>query len=328
MALTENAITTEQLIDELKSPEFKINGNFRKKDIVSIHQFSKEDVNIVLDLAHEFMDSNSESNLLKGKAIVEAFSEPSTRTFLSFQRAGKKLGAQVDGIQSMKFSSREKGESLRDTILTFCALGYNGIVLRDSDDASSLEAAKAADIPIFNAGAGSLEHPSQALLDIFTIKTETRKNFEDIHLAFIGDCKYGRTTHSLAQLAQIMGVKEMTFVSPDEVKMPRNIINSLSTKGVHIKETSSIDDIQNAGVWYVTRLQKERFSDQSVYERIKGTYQINAKTIKEAVLMHPLPRLDEINPEVDEYPNSAYFRQVKNGVYVRQAILALVLGDY
>ena len=270
--------------------------------------------------------------ILEDKMIAVCFYQPSTRTYLSFMAAGQKLGAQTLGYPGMvEFSSVNKGESLEDTIKTIEALQCDAIVLRHPEDDSALIAANAVETPIISGGAGKLEHPTQALLDLFTVVQETGQSPSNLHIAFVGDLKNGRTVHSLAKLMAIMGNQQMSFVSPEVVKMPTNLISWLNGRGVETYQTTDLlETLSCVDVIYDTRVQKEWFTTEEDYLKAKLGQQITPQVMSlakpNAVLMHPLPRVDEITSDVDSDPRAAYFRQVTNGLYTRMALLSLILS--
>lgn len=329
-------LEAQEIFAELEGPEWKLDDGFLKKDIISVTQFNRESIYKVLETAKQLqaLDSEARSGILRGKSIAVLFYQPSTRTYTSFIQAGQKLGADVVGIHGMmNYSSAYKGESLPDTIRTVHALGVDAIVMRHFEDDSALVAAKSVDIPIVNGGSGKLEHPTQALLDVRTIIQETKgKDPKDVHVAFIGDLKYGRTVHSLSELMAILGARRMSFVSPEVLRLPMSLGNTLKRRGVDVFETDELSDVVGeADVLYVTRVQREWFSSEEAYERARTSQQITPEVMsharQDAVLMHPLPRVDEITPDVDADPRAAYFRQVTNGLYVRMALLKLILVD-
>jgi aspartate carbamoyltransferase len=256
------------------------------------------------------------------------FYEPSTRTSSSFIAATERLGGQVIPINEVRYSSVMKGESLKDTIRTLeCYADL--IVLRHPETGSARVAAEIARKPIINAGDGTGEHPTQALLDIFTIKEEMG-TIDGLTVTMLGDLKYGRTVHSLARLLALYKVR-MNFVSPEMLHLPENVRSFLRERAVPFAEYEDLDAVlRDTDVLYVTRVQKERFEDLNDYEKVKGSYVITPEVMARAkermVLMHPLPRVGEISEDVDRDPRAAYFRQVENGLYIRMALLALVLG--
>ncbi len=307
------------------------NAPFYGKDILSVKQFSRNDLDYIFGVAHEMKEMVSRVgtfDLLKGKILANLFYEPSTRTSSSFTSAMERLGGSVIPINEVRYSSVSKGESLPDTVRTLECYA-DVIVLRHPEVGASALAAKYARKPIINAGDGVGEHPTQALLDLFTIVAELG-NAEGLTVTMLGDLKYGRTVHSLARLLSMYGVK-LNYVSPEILKMPAEIVDELQQQGISQSEKSTLDEvIRETDVLYVTRVQKERFSDLSEYESVKGAFVVTADTLKlakeEMIVMHPLPRVGEISMEVDDDPRAAYFRQMEYGLYVRMALLAMVLG--
>lgn len=278
-------------------------------------------------------------NQLKGKILVSVFYEPSTRTSCSFQSAMLKLGGNVISITD-KYSSVEKGESLEDTIKTLNSYG-DAIVIRHPLKGSSLQAANVSDIPVINAGDGNGEHPTQALLDIFTIKRELDKlniNLDDdkrekVRITFAGDLKNSRTIHSLVHVLSLFPKISFIYVTPNGLEMPEKIKTSVKAFEIEQVEKECLKEaLQVSDVVYMTRIQKERFTNEEEYKNIMKTnnYIIDDKMMHHAkekmILMHPLPRLNEINPNVDKDPRAVYFEQVKNGVYMRMAILDDILN--
>ena len=268
---------------------------------------------------------------LKGKTLATLFYEPSTRTRFSFESAMQKLGGNVITTESAgMFSSAIKGESLEDTIKI--TSGYaDAIVLRHPELGSAAKAAVVSEVPVINAGDGPGEHPTQALLDIYTIKKELGR-IEGLKVAMVGDLRYGRTVHSLLQLLALFPNVVMYFVSPGVVELPEKYSAYLKEKGVEFRHLQEFDSIlPEIDVMYVTRIQKERFSSPDDYNVVKGTYVISSKTLEQmkanSIVMHPLPRVGEILPEVDADPREAYFRQAKNGLYVRMALLELLMQN-
>ncbi|MGF1504930.1 MAG: aspartate carbamoyltransferase [Anaerolineae bacterium] len=328
-------LKAEEIFAHLAAPEWQITNDFRGKDIISVEQLSREAIWKVLSTANdlETMPFEKRHRALESKAVAVLFYQPSTRTYTSFTRAAQALGADVLGIHGMmQYSSAYKGETLADTVRSMDARGFDSFVLRHFDVDSALIAARSIEIPIINAGSGKLEHPTQALLDVRTIIKETHNhNPQELHIVFVGDLKYGRTVHSLSKLMAILGAPEMSFVSPDVLRMPRNLIAGLNERGVETHETSSLNEVlEKADVLYITRVQREWFSTEEAYEEARSGQQITPAVMErikpEAVLMHPLPRVDEITAEVDSDPRAAYFRQVGHGLWVRMALLKLVLG--
>ncbi len=307
------------------------NAPWYGKDIISVKQFSREDLEYVFAVAHEMhnmVDHIGTFDLLKGKILANLFYEPSTRTSSSFTAAMERLGGSVIPINEVKYSSVSKGESLPDTVRTLECYA-DVIVIRHPEVGSAAQAAKAARKPVINAGDGIGEHPTQALLDAFTIKEEIG-HLDGLTVTLLGDLKHGRTVHSLARLLSLYKVK-LNYVAPDILRMPAELIDELKAKGVEQTEYTTLDQpLPATDVLYVTRVQKERFTDEAVYESVKGAYVIDPKVMKAArermIVMHPLPRVGEISPEFDDDPRAAYFRQMEYGLYVRMALLAMVLG--
>jgi len=301
------------------------------KDILHGNQFSKKDIEAIMKTASYFekeLKKKGSLSLLKGKLLANLFYEPSTRTRLSFEAAMQRLGGGVISMGSVESSSVAKGESLTDTVMTVSQYA-DVIVLRHPRTGSAREAADAVSIPVINAGDGTGQHPTQALLDIYTIKKELG-TLSNLTISMVGDLKNGRTVHALVELLALFGAK-LYFVSPDSLRMPVEITSRLKEKGVEVHETADMKlAAKKSDLIYMTRIQKERFTDLSEYERVKGSYIINEKFLedikKEIVILHPLPRVDEIDPAVDQYSGAAYFRQMRNGVYVRMALLAMIFG--
>ena len=301
------------------------------KDIISVKQFSREDLEYIFAVAHEMhdmVDHVGTFDLLKGKILANLFYEPSTRTSSSFTAAMERLGGSVIPINEVKYSSVSKGESLPDTVRTLECYA-DVIVIRHPEVGSAALAAKAARKPVINAGDGIGEHPTQALLDAFTIKEEIG-HLDGLTVTLLGDLKHGRTVHSLARLLSLYKVR-LNYVAPDILRMPTELIEELKTKGIEQAEYTALDQpLPQTDVLYVTRVQKERFTDEAVYESVKGAYVIDPKVMKAAkermIVMHPLPRVGEISPDFDDDPRAAYFRQMEYGLYVRMALLAMVLG--
>jgi aspartate carbamoyltransferase len=267
-------------------------------------------------------------DLLKGKILANLFYEPSTRTSSSFTSAMERLGGSVIPINEVRFSSVSKGESLPDTVRTLECYA-DVVVLRHPEIGSAAQAAKYARKPVINAGDGIGEHPTQALLDLFTIREELGE-VDGLNVTMLGDLKYGRTVHSLARLLSQFEVS-INYVSPDVLQMPTEILDEIKTKGIPQAEYNSLEPVLgNTDVLYVTRVQKERFDDQDEYLSVKDAFVITQNSMKDAkekmIVMHPLPRVGEISIEVDDDPRAAYFRQMEYGLYVRMALLAMVLG--
>lgn len=304
---------------------------FYGTDIVSVNQFSKEDLDYIFGVAHEMQEMVARVgtfDLLKGKILANLFYEPSTRTSSSFTAAMERLGGSVIPINEVRYSSVSKGETLADTIRTLECYA-DVIVLRHPEVGASAEAALHASKPVINAGDGVGEHPTQALLDLLTILEELG-SAEGLTVTMLGDLKYGRTVHSLSRLLSLYKAK-LNYVSPDILRMPTEIIDELNSKGIQQVEYGSLDDVlPETDVLYVTRVQKERFGNPEDYEKVAGTFVVNPEIMNAAkakmIVMHPLPRVGEISMDFDKDPRAAYFRQMEYGLYVRMALLALVLG--
>jgi len=305
--------------------------DFKGKDIISIKDFSKTDINQILTQAKKMLPyakGEKYKNMLDGKVLSSLFFEPSTRTRLSFESAMNRLGGRVIGFSDPSGTSLKKGESLADTIRMADAYS-DVIVMRHPWEGAARLAAEFADAPVLNAGDGAGHHPTQCLLDLFTILTE-KKKIEKNKVVLLGDLKYGRTVHSLAYALSVYGA-DLTFVSPASLKMPKEVIDECRGLGVEPTYTSNLEKaIKDADVLYATRIQKERFPDAEEYRKVVGSYKINNELLENAkkglIVMHPLPRVTEIEPEVDKTPHAVYFKQAFNGVPVRMALLSLVTG--
>lgn len=301
--------------------------NFKNRDIISIYDFSKEELLHVLKVA-KLMEKEKGSKLLEGKTLATLFFEPSTRTRLSFTAAIEQLGGQILGFATSKVSSAEKGETVWDTI-KMVEQYADVIVIRHKIEGAARLAAEAASIPIINAGDGANQHPTQTLLDLYTIK-KTKKTLEKLHIGLVGDLKYGRTVHSLV-VAMSHFNPTFYFIAPDGLKIPRKYIEELKEKKIKFFETQDLLKYsKKIDILYVTRIQQERFPDPIEYGKFKGIYNINKNILpylkKDLKIMHPLPRVDEIDKSIDETDHAIYFEQAGNGIPVRKALLALVLG--
>jgi aspartate carbamoyltransferase catalytic subunit len=306
-------------------------ASLKGKDILHGNQFDKKSINEIMKTASYFekeLKKRGTVPVLRGKILATLFYEPSTRTRLSFETAMQRLGGGVIGMGSVEGSSVAKGETLADTVRTVSQYA-DAIVLRHPRTGSAREAADAIEIPVINAGDGAGQHPTQALLDVYTISKELG-SLKDLRVAMVGDLKNGRTVHALVEVLSLFGAR-LYFVSPGPLRMPAEITAQLKQRGVQVEETEDMKEAASeTDLIYMTRIQKERFSDLTEYERVKGSYIIDGEFLKalkkDMTIMHPLPRVDEISPDVDQYPGAAYFRQVRNGVYVRMALLAMVFG--
>ncbi len=303
------------------------------KDIISVRQFDRADLEYIFGVAHEMrgmVERIGTFDLLKGKILANLFYEPSTRTSSSFTAAMERLGGSVIPINEVRYSSVAKGESLPDTIRTLECYA-DVIVLRHPQTGSAEIAAQAARKPVINAGDGTGEHPTQALLDTFTIFEELGEGrIDGLTVTMLGDLKYGRTVHSLARLLSLYEVK-INYVSPEILRMPPQVMEEVAARGVPQAEFTTLEAVlPETDVLYVTRVQKERFEDPAAYDQVKDAYVITPQVMEaakeEMIVMHPLPRVGEIDPAFDEDPRAAYFRQMEYGLYIRMALLAMVLG--
>ncbi len=304
--------------------------SFKGRDILSTEDLSKADILEIMRVSKEMEALKKEkgvADLLSDKVIAVLFMEPSTRTRLSFEAAVQNLGARSIGVSDPKTSSAAKGETLVDMAKTVA--GYvDAIIIRQPQTGGAKEMADAVDVPILNGGDGAGQHPTQALLDLYTIQKE-KGTLENLKIAMVGDLKNGRTVHSLSYALDDFN-PEFTFCAPDELQMPEKIVSDMKSKGISCNITSDIQEALKADIVYMTRIQRERFEDPSEYEKLKGSYVLNRKLIEDnnpnVYVMHPLPRVDEIATDVDDMPNAAYFRQAHNGVFLRMALLAMVTG--
>lgn len=323
-------MTTLRTTEHLPFGE-KRDPRFFGRDILSVAQFDRADLDTIFAVAQEMrgmVERIGTFDLLKGKVLTNPFYEPSTRTSSSFVAAIERLGGSVIQINNVTYSSVSKGESLPDTIKTLESYS-DAIVIRHPEKGSAAEAAAAAAKPVINAGDGPGEHPTQALLDAFTILEEMGK-LDGLTVTMLGDLKYGRTVHSLAKLLTLFDVK-INYVSPEILRMPVELVQEVRAAGIEQVETTDLDSVLPAtDILYVTRIQKERFENADEYDQVKDSYVISAETMKSAkeqmAVLHPLPRVGEIARDVDDDPRAAYFRQMEYGMYVRMALLALVLG--
>jgi len=301
---------------------------FKDRDIVSIKDFSREEIDFILKTAASMEQTAKKgSDMLHGKILATLFFEPSTRTRLSFESAINKLGGTAIGFAEPKVAAIKKGENLADTIRVVDNYA-DVMVLRHPLEGAARLAAEFASVPVINAGSGAEEHPTQALLDLYTILKEKR-TIDELNITLMGDLRYGRTVHSLAYALSLYNVK-LSLISPELLRMRREV-SSLIKKKIEVVEGTKIEEVlPETDVLYVTRIQEERFPDPAEYAKVSGTYKIDIPTLKNAkedmIIMHPLPRVDEIDPEVDKTPHARYFQQVWNGIVTRIALLALILG--
>ena len=300
------------------------------KDIISMNDISKEEILEILEIAEKIENSSEEEklNFLKGKIIATLFFEPSTRTKMSFESAAFRLGAQVLQLPPLEQSSVKKGESFSDTIRMVESYS-DVIVVRHPNDGAARLASTTSKKPVINAGDGSNQHPSQTLLDLYTIKEE-KGTLSNLSIAFVGDLKYGRTVHSLVKALTHFN-PTIYFVSPKILQMPTYLIDDLDKNNIKYEILEDFRDcLDKIDVFYMTRIQKERFPDIEDYQKVKGVYVINKENIlgkckEDMIILHPLPRVDEISTDLDETKHALYFKQAKNGIPVRQAMMMKVL---
>jgi aspartate carbamoyltransferase len=306
-------------------------SDFRGRDILHGAQFTREELEHLMSVAADMEARLQETralDLMNGYLMATLFFEPSTRTRLSFETAMHRLGGAVVGFASAGTSSAAKGESLADTIRTVDQY-VDLIVMRHPMLGSATEAAQVATAPVINGGDGAGQHPTQALLDLYTIQSE-RGMVDGNTIVLCGDLKFGRTVHAGVELFKHYDCR-LVFVAPEQLRMPPEITARLREQGVKVEETADLEAaLSKADVLYLTRIQKERFADPSDYERLKDSYILDREMVEriqpDVTIMHPLPRVNEIATDVDALPNAAYFRQTGNGVYIRMALIALVMG--
>lgn len=301
------------------------------KHVISVHDLTAEQIVTILDKAEHMVaiaKGEATSDLLRSKVLACIFFEPSTRTRLSFETAMQRLGGGVIGFAGTEATSVVKGETLADTIRMVS--GYaDAVVLRHPREGAAKLATEFSDVPILNAGDGAGQHPTQTLLDLFTIRTE-KGRLENLNISLVGDLRYGRTVHSLAYALSKFG-NTINLVSPEGLEMPNEVTGYLKDAGMFGKACHTLEEvISDTDILYVTRIQKERFPDPVEYEKVAGLYRVDAKLVSQGpadmIIMHPLPRVQEIVPEVDSLPQARYFIQAFNGVPVRMALLSMVMG--
>jgi aspartate carbamoyltransferase catalytic subunit len=305
--------------------------DFKGRDVVSINDFTLEEINYVLDVAEKMVPAargEEALDLVPGKLLASLFYEPSTRTMLSFETAIKRIGGKIIGFSDVSATSAVKGETLSDTVRMVEAYA-DVIVLRHGREGAARMAAEVSEIPVINAGDGAGQHPTQTLLDLFTMRQELG-HLRKKSVALVGDLKYGRTVHSLTYALAKFGIS-LHFVAPETLQMPPEVISHLEKRNASFEVHEDIADVMGeVDVLYVTRIQKERFPDPEEYHKVAGAYRIDVDSLEGAkkgmIIMHPLPRVDEIAPEVDGTKHARYFQQAFNGVPVRMALLSLVLG--
>ncbi len=298
----------------------------KHRNLVSITDFDKDEILDILALASDF-ERNPNRNSLAGKVIATLFFEPSTRTRLSFETAVSRLGGRIIGFSDASTTSSVKGETLHDTIKMVSNYA-DAIVMRHPLEGAARYASEISPVPIINAGDGSNQHPSQTLLDLYSI-LKTQGTLENLNICLVGDLKYGRTVHSLI-MAMSHFKPTFKFISPNELQMPNEYKLFCQKQGIQYTESTQLaDNFNDADILYVTRVQKERFIDMLEFERVKNSYTLKNEMLKNTKdtlkIMHPLPRVNEISPDVDSSPKAYYFQQAKNGMYVRQAIITRMI---
>lgn len=303
--------------------------SLKSKDIISILDFTKEEILYILDLSKR-MEKEGSSDILKGKVLANLFFEPSTRTRLSFETAMKRLGGEVVGFDELGKTSTVKGESLRDSVKIiegYCDI----IVLRHFLEGASRLTADSVNIPVINAGDGASQHPTQTFVDLYTIK-KVKGKLENLSIGFLGDLKYGRTAHSLAYAMANFNAR-MYFISPPSLRIPKDYLEELESRNVSYHEVESINEVSSKlDILYCTRIQKERFADPVEYEKVRGIYKLSKSVMDELnvkddlKILHPLPRVDEMDESLDATSYAVYFQQAHSGIPVRETLLATVLG--
>ncbi len=304
-------------------------ASLENKDIISILDFTKEEILYVLDLSKR-MEKGNYPDILRGKVLANLFFEPSTRTRLSFESAMKRLGGEVIGFDELGTTSTVKGESLRDSVKIiegYCDI----IVLRHFLEGASRLTADSVSIPVINAGDGACQHPTQTFVDLYTIKN-AKGVLENLSVGFLGDLKYGRTAHSLAYALAHFNT-EMHFISPPSLRIPKDYLEELELRGISYHEVDSIYEVsEKLDILYCTRIQKERFADPVEYEKVRGLYKLSKSVMDELKvksdlkILHPLPRVEEMDESLDTTSYAVYFQQAHSGVPVRETLLAAVLG--
>ncbi len=298
----------------------------KNKSFVSITDYKKEEILEMLDLAENF-EKNPNQNLLEGKVIATLFFEPSTRTRLSFETAVSRLGGKIIGFSDAATSSSSKGETLKDTI-TMVSSYADLIIMRHPLEGAARYASEVSCVSVINAGDGANQHPSQTMLDLYSIR-KTQGKLDNLKITMVGDLKYGRTVHSLL-MAMSHFNPTFDFISPEELKMPDEYKMFCKSMGIKFTEHTELSDISDADILYMTRVQKERFQDLMEYEKVKNVYTLRNSMLENTKpnlrVLHPLPRVNEIAYDVDDNEKAYYFQQAKNGVYARQAIICKMLG--
>lgn len=301
--------------------------SLKNRSLISINDYTPEEICHVLDIGEDF-EKNPHQNVLQGRVIASLFFEPSTRTRLSFESAIQQMGGNVIGFSSAAGTSVQKGESLKDTI-TMVSSYSDLIVMRNPIDGSARFASEVAKVPIINAGDGSNQHPTQCLLDLYSIR-KTQGTLKNLEITLVGDLKYGRTVHSLVQAMCHFNAK-FNLVSPVELKLPSAVKQYIKDANLEYNQYTELEEvIPHSDIIYMTRVQRERFPDPLEYEKVKNSYVLRNAMLATAKpncrVLHPLPRVNEIHTDVDANPMAYYFQQAQNGLYVRQALIAAILG--
>lgn len=306
--------------------------NFKGRDIIDINDFSRKELLYILETAKKFdpafvKSDRSNYTIAQGKIAAVLFFEPSTRTEQSFRSAAQKIGMGTIGFNDPEATSIHKGETFSDTIRIMDSYA-DVLIMRHPQAGAAKEASQVADIPVINAGDGPNQHPTQTMLDLYTILKEAGK-LDGITVALMGDLKYGRTVHALSLALSHFKIKQI-FISHFSLKMPEEFLKVLKERGIEYEEFGQLPKDLRADFLYQTRVQKERFNDVKEYEKVKDEFILDAsfkKYLDQGLkLMHPLPRVNEIDPELDTHLNAVYFTQARNGLYIREALLSLVLG--
>ncbi len=300
-----------------------------RTQLTTTADLTKEEVDFFIKDAEEFRNKRTKD--LDGVIVASLFFEPSTRTRLSFESAVHRLGGRLITVANASSTSMKKGETLNDTINVIEKYA-DILIMRHPKEGAAAEACQSTKKPFLNAGDGANQHPTQALLDMYTIHNEMGK-IDGLTIAFVGDLKFGRTVHSLLYLLALYNVKKILFISPEQLKIPNTYLDMLKKKGIELEESSELNKhMQEIDILYMTRIQQERFEDLDQYYQLKGSYVLTANLIKTGKpkmrVMHPLPRVDEITTDVDELEQCAYFRQAENGVYMRMALLKNLWKNY
>ncbi|MBI4039155.1 aspartate carbamoyltransferase [Candidatus Daviesbacteria bacterium] len=310
----------------------KVQKNFKGRDIIDINDFSKEDLLFILKLSRKFdpffvKRDRSNYTIAQGKIAAVLFFEQSTRTEQSFRSAAQKIGMGIIGFNDPESTSIHKGESFQDTIRIMDSYA-DVLIIRHPEVGAAKKAAEVAEIPVINGGDGPNQHPTQTMLDLYTMQKIAGK-LDGITVALMGDLKYGRTVHALSIALSHFKVRQI-MISHPSLTMPKEFLKILDSEGVEYEQLDKLPQRLSADFLYQTRVQKERFTDLNLYKKIKDQFILGKEFAKQldlgVKLMHPLPRVNEIDPSLDAHPNAVYFAQARNGLYIREALLALVLG--